>query len=166
VYNLSDCTAELSHGNFLLHCADRPRLVNLGHRELLLTPEHVADYYERAFPASELALDLAPALAHVSAACGLADRVFLDVDCDVFDRAFFPATSGAVPFGLAPEFALRVLNAIPPQKLAGLALSEFDPARDANDHCLATLLWLIEYVLLRLYEAPKALDTPRRAGPG
>jgi agmatinase len=39
IYNLSDCTAELSHGNFLLHCAARlPALVNLGHRELLLRP--------------------------------------------------------------------------------------------------------------------------------
>ncbi len=39
IYHLSDCTSELSHGNFLMHCAGPlPALVNLGHRELLLPP--------------------------------------------------------------------------------------------------------------------------------
>jgi agmatinase len=186
VYNLSDCTTNLSHGNFLLHCATRPRIVNLGHRELLLTPEHVAGYYERTFPASEIAPDPDAALGHVAAACGSAGRVFLDIDCDVFDRAYFPATPGPVPFGLAPESALRVFDAIPTEKFAGLALSEFDPARDVNDHCLETLMWLIEYALLHVYEpagggpgregggagmtlpevpgATKALDSSRRRG--
>jgi hypothetical protein len=56
------------------------------------------------------------------------------------------------PFGLSPHFVLRVLTAIGKENLAGLCLSEFDPARDQNDRCLATLIWLIEYVLLFLYE--------------
>src|SRR5262245_13765591 len=56
VYNLSDCTRELSHGNFLLHGERLPPLVNVGHRELLLRPDYVAKFYRQTFPAAELAL--------------------------------------------------------------------------------------------------------------
>src|SRR5271155_2082183 len=50
IYHLSDCTSALSHGNFLLHTAGTlPALVNLGHRELLLRPDHVQRYYRRTF---------------------------------------------------------------------------------------------------------------------
>jgi hypothetical protein len=48
---------------------------------------------------------------------------------------------------------LRVLDAVWSDNLAGVLFSEFDPGRDVNDSCLATLLWLIEYVLLRRYES-------------
>src|SRR5205823_6121986 len=62
VYNLSDCTEELSHGNFLLHCAGPlPALVNVGARELLLRPDHVGRYYRHVFPAAAVALDPEPA---------------------------------------------------------------------------------------------------------
>ncbi len=153
VYHLSDCTSALSHGNFLLHCAGPlPPLLNLGHRELLLRPDHIARYYHQSFAAAELALDPEPALHAVANAAAEAGRVFLDVDCDVFDAAYFPAVAQPQPFGLSPSFVLRVLAAIGPGRLAGLMLSEFDPARDQHDRCLATLLWLIEYVLLSLYE--------------
>src|SRR5262249_40907064 len=91
VDNPTDCTAQLSHGNFLLHCAGPlPVLINLGHRELLLRPDYVRDYYRHAFPAAALAVDPGPALAQVRKACRAARRVFLDIDCDVFDAAFFP----------------------------------------------------------------------------
>src|SRR5262249_39735329 len=111
VYNLSDCTTELSHGNFLLH-AERPlpTIVNLGHRELLLRPEYIDKHYQSAFSAAELALDAAGVLAKVRTLCQSAARVFLDVDCDVFDLAYFPATSQGRPFGLDPLFCLRVLG--------------------------------------------------------
>ena len=34
IYNLADCTPELSHGNFLLHAeAPLPAVVNVGHRD-------------------------------------------------------------------------------------------------------------------------------------
>ena len=37
IYNLSDCTEELSHGNFLLHAdAPLPRIITAGHRDLFL----------------------------------------------------------------------------------------------------------------------------------
>jgi agmatinase len=153
IYNLSDCTTELSHGNFLLH-AERPlpAIVNLGHRELLLRPEYIHKHYQAAFSAAELTLDGAGVLAKLRPLCESAPRVFLDLDCDVFDPAYFPATSQARPFGLDPLFFLRVLDAIGAERLAGLAVSEFDPARDQHDRCLETLMWLIEYVLLLKYE--------------
>jgi arginase family enzyme len=155
VYNLSDCTTELSHGNFLLHCdGPLPRLVNLGHRELLLRPEYVAQYYHAAFSAADLALDPAPALAYLRAECRRARHVFLDLDCDVFDRAFFPAVTQPVPFGLGPDLVLRLLAAAWSERVVGVAVSEFDPARDRGDHSLATLMWLLEYLLLRCYEEP------------
>jgi arginase family enzyme len=155
VYHLTDCTEELSHGNFLLHCAGPlPELVNLGHRELLLPPEHVARYYRTTFPASDLAIDPGPALTHLRRAARKARRIFLDLDCDVFDRAFFPATANPVPFGLSPALVLRLLQAVWSDRVIGLAVSEFDPARDLGDHCLATLMWLLEYLLLKRYEEP------------
>lgn len=155
VYNLTDCTTELSHGNFLLHCAGPlPPLINLGHREQLLMPEYVSRFYRHAYSAAEIAIDPSSALAAVRAASLAADRVVVDLDCDAFDAAYFPAVTQPEPFGLDPQFLLGVLDAIPRDRLAGLCISEFDPARDERDRCLATLLWLVEYVLLRLYEKP------------
>lgn len=93
IYNLTDCTAELSHGNFLLHCAGSlPTIWNIGSRELPLRPEYVRRYYQQVFPAAELAVDPEPALHEVRKACRKAERVFIDLDCDVFDPAFFPAS--------------------------------------------------------------------------
>jgi arginase family enzyme len=154
IYNLSDCTTELSHGNFLLHVAGTlPTLVNVGHRELLLRPEHIQRYYQRTFAAAELALDDgAAAVAYLQEAGRQAKRVFLDVDCDVFDPAFFPALSHPLPFGLAPPLVLRLLDAVWSERVVGVSLSEFDPGRDANDRSLATLVWLLEYLLLKRYE--------------
>ena len=79
-------------------------------------------------------------------------RVFLDLDCDVFDPAFFPAVTQPVPFGLGPAQVLRVLDAVWSERVVGLAVSEFDPGRDRNDMSLAALMWLIEHLLLRRYE--------------
>src|SRR6266581_2694656 len=40
IYHLSDCTDQLSHGNFLLHAeGGLPAIINVGSRELLLTPD-------------------------------------------------------------------------------------------------------------------------------
>jgi arginase family enzyme len=78
--------------------------------------------------------------------------VFLDIDCDVFDPAFFPAVAQPVPFGLSPHLVLRFLEAAWSERVIGLAVSEFDPGRDRNDQSLATLVWLIEYLLLKRYE--------------
>jgi agmatinase len=153
IYDLSDCKAELSHGNFLLYGAGKlPPIVNIGQRELLLRPSHIDKYFQRTFSAAELAVDPEPAVAYVREVCGQAERVFIDIDCDAFDTAYFPALAQPVPFGLSPALVLRFLDAIWSDKVVGLALSEFDPARDERDRSLETLMWLIEYVLLKKYE--------------
>jgi agmatinase len=153
VYNLAGCTAQLSHGNFLLHAEQPlPGIVNLGNRELLMLPEYVCKYYRRTFPAAELALSLEPALAYLHRSSRQAERVFIDLDCDVFDPAFFPAVTHPLPLGLTTQQVLRILDAVWSPRVVGVAVSEFDPARDRNDQSLATLLWLVEYLLLRLYE--------------
>jgi agmatinase len=153
IHHFADCSPEPSHGNFLLHCAGPlPALVNAGHRELLLTPEYVGGYYRRVFAAAELALDDRPARTALAEAAGAAERVFIDLDCDVLDPAFFPAVTQPVPFGLGPQQLLRLLEAVWSPKVAGVVVSEFDPARDRDDRSLATLMWLIEYLLLRRYE--------------
>jgi arginase family enzyme len=153
IYNLSDCTTELSHGNFLLHVdGTPPPIVNVGHRELLLPPEYIAKHFRQTYSAAELALDPEPALLAVQQMCADAEAVFLDLDCDVFDPAYFPAVAHPVPMGMSPQLFLRFLDAAWSPHLRGLAISEFDPARDRNDQSLAALMWLLEFVLLRRHE--------------
>jgi arginase family enzyme len=153
IYNLTDCTTELSHGNFLLHCAGPlPSVVNVGTRELLLRPEYIQQYYQNTYPAAEFAVDPEPVLRKLRQASQAARRVFIDIDCDVFDPAYFPAVPQSLPFGLSPQQILRILDAVWSERVAGVALSEFDPARDRNDQGLSTLIWLLEYLLLKRYE--------------
>ena len=153
IHHFSDCTPELSHGNFLRHC-DRPlpAVVNVGHRELLLLPEDIRAYYRAAHPAEALAADMPAVLRQLRQTARRAKRVFLDLDCDVFDPAYFPAVSRPVPFGLSPQQVLAVIDAVWSGRMVGVAVSEFDPGRDRNDQGLATLMWLIERLLLRRYE--------------
>ncbi len=154
IHNFAGCTSELSHGNFLLHCAGTlPPIVNVGHRELLLRPDYVAKHYRLALPADALAVDPEPVLASLREASGRAECVFLDIDCDVLDTAWFPASSHPVPLGLSPQQLLRCLDAAWSERVAGVSISEFDPARDRDDRSLALLVWLLEYLLLRRYEA-------------
>lgn len=153
VYNLTDCTSELSHGNFLLHCdGPLPPIINVGHRELLLPPEHVGRYYRRTIPATELLLGPKSVLDQLRTEARQASRVLIDLDCDVFDPATFPAAAQAMPLGLTPALVLSVIDAVWSDRLLGVAFSEFDPSRDRNDECLSLLMWLIEYLLLRWHE--------------
>jgi arginase family enzyme len=158
IHHFADLRPEPSHGNFLLHCAGPlPPLVNAGHRELLLTPEYVARHYRRTFPAAELAVDPAPALEALRQMSDAAEKVFLDLDWDVFDPVYFPGVSRAVPFGLGPSLLLRLIEAVWSPKVAGVLLSEFDPARDRDDRSLSTAIWLLEYLLLRRYETVRGV---------
>jgi arginase family enzyme len=153
VHHFSECSPELSAGNFLLHAAGPlPTLLNVGHRELLLTPEHVARYYQSTFSAEQLALDPDSVLGQISRQCGEARGIFLDIDCDVFDAAFFPAVAQPVPFGLSPQQVLRLVDAAWSRNLLGVAVSEFHPAHDDHDRSLAQVVWLLEYLLLKRYE--------------
>jgi len=154
IYNLSDCKREPSHGNYLRHCAGPlPPIINVGSREILLNANYVKQYFRHVLSASDLAIDEANALRQVSAAAQAADAVFVDIDCDAFDPAFFPAITHPQPFGLTPHQVLRVLDAAWSGRVMGLAISEFDPSRDQNDRALTLLMWLLEYVLLKRYES-------------
>jgi arginase family enzyme len=153
VYNLSDCKSELSHGNFLLHSSEPlPTILNVGARELLLRPEYARKYYREVFPAAELALNPQAAEEKIRQSVARASRVFIDIDCDVLDPAYFPAVTHLLPFGLSPPLLLRLLDAAWSDRVIGVAFSEFDPGRDRNDQSLATLVWLMEYLLLKKYE--------------
>jgi agmatinase len=152
VYNLSGVTETLSHGNFLRHADRLPEIVNVGHRDLFLPPKTIREYYIEAFAASDAAVDAGPIVHALREAAENAGRVFLDIDCDVIDPAYFPATADALPFGLSPALVLRLIEAIWSDRVCGVALSEFDPGRDRNDQSLGTLVWLLEYLLLRRYE--------------
>ncbi len=155
IYNLSDCTKELSHGNFLLHCEGTlPPIINLGHRELLLKADYIAPYFLQTYSAAELAIRPEQVLAEVCRAARNAAQVFIDLDCDVFDPAYFPGSAHPQPFGLSPQVILRILDAAWSGKVRGLAISEFEPARDMRDQSLSTLIWLLEYVLLKRHEKP------------
>jgi agmatinase len=166
VHNFAACREELSHGNFLLHSdGPLPPLVNVGHRDLLLTSEYVGRFYRATYSAAEVASDPATVFGRLGEAARSAGRVFLDIDCDVFDPSVFPAVTQPVPFGLSPQLVLGVIEAVWSPNVAGVMLSEFDPGRDRNDACLATLAWLIEYVLLKKYEAtpPDGIDRNQKS---
>jgi arginase family enzyme len=153
VHQFRDCTTEPSHGNFLLHCdGPLPPLVNVGHRDLLLPAGHVGRSFRHTFPAAQVALDPAGVARQLRALADAAQRVYLDVDCDVLDPVHFPAVSQPTPFGLSPPALLGLIEAVWSPRVAGLFLSEFDPARDRDDRSLATLVWLVEYLLLRRHE--------------
>ena len=130
IYNLTDCTAELSHGNFLLHAeGSLPDIVNIGHRDLFLPADHIEKHYRQTISSLETTHDPHGTLAKVEKLLRHAKRVFLDIDCDVFDPAFFTATSHPMPFGLAPAFVPRLIQTIGSHRLAGVAISEFTWSR-------------------------------------
>jgi len=152
VYNLSGVTETLSHGNFLRHALRLPEIINVGHRDLFLPAKTVREYYIESFAASDVAIDAGPVVQALREAAEGAGRVFIDIDCDAFDPAYFSGLSDPMPFGLSPALVLRLIEAVWSDRVCGVALSEFDPGRDRNDQSLSTLLWLLEYLLLRRYE--------------
>src|SRR5204862_7761614 len=97
----------------------------------------------------ELTSDPTPALAYLTRAATKADSIFIDIDCDVFGPAFFPALSHPLPFGLSPQLLLRCLDVIWGRNVRGIMLSEFDPGRDRDERSLTTLVWLVEFLLLK-----------------
>lgn len=150
VYAFHDTTAELSHGNFLTHFdAPRPRLVNVGHRDLFLTPEEIGETFEAVYPAWDVATDAARVVAELRTKVKAARRVWIDIDCDAFDPAALPAVADAVPFGLSAPAFLALFEAAWEGNVAGVSVTEFDPGRDARDASLNLLGWLVEYVLLK-----------------
>ena len=151
IHHFSTTSQELSHGNFVMHCDGKlPALWNLGHRDLLLPEKHVGEYYRSAISARELFADEARALRRLKQAAKQAPRIFVDIDCDVIDPVHFPAVAEPVPLGLMPQQVLRILDAVWSERVVGMAISEFHPAHDERDRSLALLVWLIEYLMLRV----------------
>ena len=150
VYAFHDTTSALSHGNFLTHFeAPRPRLVNVGHRDLFLTPEEIGETFEAVYPAWEVAADTAQVVAELRAKVAGAKRVWVDVDCDAFDPAALPAVAEPLPFGLSPPAFLALFEAVWGGNVVGMSVTEFDPGRDVRDTGLNLLGWLIEHTLLK-----------------
>jgi agmatinase len=153
IHNFSTVTSELSHGNFLLHCAGKlPPIWNVGHRDLLLPAEYVKASYRKVIAADQLFAHEQAVLRELRNACRKARYVFVDIDCDVLDVVHFPAVGQPVPFGLSAAMLLRIMNAVWSERVIGLAVSEFHPAHDQNDRSLALLVWLLEYLLLKRFE--------------
>jgi agmatinase len=149
-YAFHDTTEELSHGNFLTRFdAPRPRLVNVGHRDLFLADEEIGATFETVYPAWALAADPGRAVMEVRAKAGAAERVWIDLDCDAFDPSVLPAVADPRPFGMLPPTFLALLEAAWTGNVVGMSISEFDPGRDVRDVSLNLLGWLVEYVLLK-----------------
>ena len=152
IYNLADCTPELSHGNFLLHAEEKlPAAVNVGSRDLFLPADHAAERFRDVFAAEDVAVDPDRVVRQLVKRAKTADRVWIDIDCDAFDPAYFPAVQHPQPMGLSPAFVLRVLSAMWSERVVGVSVSEFDPGRDRADQSLGTLVWLVEWCLLRWF---------------
>jgi agmatinase len=150
VYNLADCTTELSHGNFLLHAdGPLPSIVNVGSRDLFLPAGHARKYYREVFTAEDIATDADRVVRRLTELARKSRRLWIDIDCDVFDPAFVPAVQHPQPMGLSPTFVLRLLTSVWSENVVGVSCSEFDPGRDHNDQSLATLVWLMEWCLLQ-----------------
>lgn len=153
IYDLADCETHPSHGNFLLHVNGRmPRIINIGSRDLMQSTDHVKSYYAEVYSAIRIAADASGVVSALVKAAKKAKRIVIDLDCDVFDSAYFPAVFNALPFGLAPAFLLRILLEIDPQRIEILAISEFAPTKDIEDQGLGTILWLLEWLFLSWYE--------------
>lgn len=151
VYAFHDNTKELSHGNFLKHFeAPRPRLVNVGHRDLFLTGAEIAETFEAVYSATDVATDIDRVAAELSAKAGGAKRVWIDLDADALDPAALPAVQQPLPFGLAAPAFLTLLAAAWSGNVVGMSVSEFDPGRDVRDTGLNLLGWLTEFVLLKV----------------
>ncbi|CAN5432997.1 hypothetical protein BH11PLA2_BH11PLA2_36710 [soil metagenome] len=141
-YNLHDTTTTLCHGNFLRHIdGERPRIVNVGHRDLFLPAKEIGKYFDDAIP---LGASLTDSVLNAAS-------IWIDIDVDVFDPAVCPATRQPVPCGLSGQQVLALLSQLDFGKVRGVSISEFDPALDVKEASLNLLGRLLEWLLLRKY---------------
>lgn len=152
-YDFHDTTRTLSHGNFLRHLPDtRPRVVNIGHRDLFQAATEVSKFFDATYSGEELATELPAVVKSVTERARAAEQVWIDLDCDAVDPAYLPGVTQPLPFGLSPGALLALLNAAWTGRVVGMSVSEFEPGRDIRDTSLNLLGWLLERQLLRRHE--------------
>jgi arginase family enzyme len=154
VYRMHDVNPNPANGNFLLHAAGPlPPIVNVGHRDLFLPPAEIRRHFAAAHSAFDLAADPAAVIADVDKRCAKARRLWIDLDVDAFDPPAMPGVHHPLPGGLTLPLLLRVLDAVWDKgKVAGVSISEFDPALDRHGLGANLLGWLLEWLLLKWYE--------------
>ncbi|HSQ54813.1 MAG TPA: arginase family protein [Gemmata sp.] len=114
VYSFHDTTAELSHGNYLRHfAAQRPRIVNVGHRDQFLVRDEIVETFDRCFSAIEVAANVDRVADELRALAAAAGRVWIDFDADALDPAAMPAVQQPLPFGLTGPIFLKLFEANP-----------------------------------------------------
>lgn len=152
IHAFGDSVETLSHGNYLRRLRWKPdatpRLVHLGHRDLLHKPEDIEPFIPHAISAEEIIADLGGTRGKVAALVADYDKVVIDIDVDVFDEGALPGSSRPVPCGLTPLQLWHVIKGIDPARVQALSISEYDPGRDDRDRGLAALAWLLERFLL------------------
>jgi formiminoglutamase len=75
------------------------------------------------------------------------DAIYFDLDVDVLDRSFSPATPGSRPGGLTPwQVAQCAFVAGKHPMVRAMDLVEIDPTKDVNmATCLAAALFLLSF---------------------
>jgi agmatinase len=155
IYNLYDCTPELSHGNFLLHSDGLPRIINIASRDLFLTKKYVGRTFEAVFGVDRIAADFPGMLNTLEALIASAPKIWIDLDVDAIDPLFLPAVCQPMPFGLTPPQFLAILQKCWSGKVMGLSISEYSPGRDVRESSLNFLGWFLEWALLKRYETER-----------
>jgi agmatinase len=148
-YNFHDTETELSHGNFMLHASSRPRVINVGHRDLLMENADIRNYYERVISAEEWLCNPTATLQQLQTFVASASRVWIDIDADVFDPSVCPAVHGPLPFGPSSSAVLQLIAGVWSPNVIGVSISEFDPGRDHKELSLQLFGWLVEWLLVR-----------------
>src|SRR5881398_1663503 len=82
IYNLADCTTELSHGNFLLHAEQAlPAIVNIGSRDLFLPQAFAHKHYREVLSAESVACRADQVVRRVAQLAKKAKSIWIDIDC-------------------------------------------------------------------------------------
>jgi len=142
-----------TNGNFLLHLDEAtPEIMNIGHRDMMLLPKDIDQYYSAAYSALDVGLREQQIADEIRKRAKSAKSVWIDIDVDVFDPAAMPGVQTPMPFGPNSLSVLKLLDAAFAGNVIGISISEFDPARDPNSIGVNLLGWLLEWFLLRWYE--------------
>jgi len=157
-----DTTRELSHGNFLSHLdGPKPRIIHVGNRDLFLKPATTSKAFESVHAAAELAVNPEAAIKSLKAKAAAAKRIWIDLDCDVFDprvlsgRAIADAIwahAHVVPEAVGSGVVRESLRAVGVRIRSGprCAGHEFEPARLVDGVRAVETIWRLKQTVGRL----------------